>query len=237
MAVFDSIRWLWNSGAILLCLLIGMAAAAADPEPPATIDAPTRSITLPQLLQDALRNSPGLQAKRRTYEAAQARVVASWLPEDPEVGVDMEGQHHLFKFSGRSDTEYMLTQTIPFPTKLFMRGQIAMREAQVAYQQYKEEERSVIWHLEQPYYELYLIKHTVASLEAVRDLLRRMAATVQAGYEANTASQQDLLKANIELSKVDIEIFKARQQEHLSEAHFSHILNQSLETRDRKSVV
>jgi len=34
-----------------------------------------------------------------------------------------------------------------------VRGQVALRDAQMAFQQYKEKERDVIWHLEQPYYE------------------------------------------------------------------------------------
>jgi outer membrane protein TolC len=216
---------------IWVSVLFSLMAVTADAETTLPAEAPSQAVTLEQLIQGALRKSPGLQAKRRTYEAAQARVIAAWLPNDPEVGVDLEGQSELFKFSGRSDDEYMVSQTIPFPTKLLLRGQMAMRESQTAYQQYKEAERDVIWHIEQPYYELYLARTTLAALEAVRDLLGRTVATVQAGYEANAASQQDLLKANIELAKVDVDIFNVKQQAHLAEAHFSHILNEPLETR------
>lgn len=211
---------------ILACLgMLGGWSAFAEETPPA------RSVTLETLVEDVLRQSPGVQAKRHAYEAARKRVLAAWLPEDPMAGVDIEGQPDLFEFSGRTNYEYMVAQTIPFPTTLLLRGRIASRDAQMAYQRYKEEERDAVWHIEQPYYELYLNKKTLAALQDIRALLDKLATTVQGRYEANQSSQQDLLKAQIERAKIDIEIAQARQQEHSAEAHISHVLNRSLETR------
>ena len=217
--------------AVLPCALLIAGAAAQAGQPDTAGEPPAQTVSLESLIQQALEKSPGLQAKKRAYEAARGRIISAWLPGDPEVGVDVEGQPDLFQFSKRTDNEYTVTQTIPFPTKLLLRAQVASREAQMAYQRYKEEERAIVWHIEQPYYELYMTKKTLAALEEVRALLDKLANTVQARYETNNASQQDLLKAQIERSKVEIDLFNAKQQEHLSEAHFSHLLNQSLETR------
>ena len=169
-------------------------------------------------------------AKKRAYEATRGRVIAAWLPDDPMFGVDVEGQSDLFHFDSRTDNEYTVSQTIPFPTTLILRGQVAMREAQMAYQQYREKERDVVWHVEQPYYEFYLAKKTRAALEEVRALLEKLAETARRRYEANQASLQDVLKAQIERSKVDIELYQTAQDEHLAQAHLSHILNLPLNT-------
>jgi len=186
-------------------------------------------VTLERLLDEALRSSPGLRAKRRAYEAASARVFSAWLPNDPEIGTDVEGQSQLFRFD-RRDNEYSIEQTVPFPTTLILKGQIAAKDAQIAYQQYKEEERKVLWHIEQPYYELFLAKRTRSALEETQGLAERLTHVVQARYESNQAGQQDLLKASIESSKIGIERYQWNEHVHLAEAHLSHILNRSLET-------
>ena len=212
-----------------LTLVVGVASAHAQIDAPAA--APAEDVTLQRLIDTALLRSPGLQAKKRVYEAARSRVIAAWLPEDPMVGVDVEGQSSLFEFGSRTDREYMVSQTIPFPTTLLLRGQVAAREARMAYQQYKEAQRDTIWHIEQPYYDLYMNKKTIVALEEVEELLDKLSRAVQSRYESNQASQQDVLKVQIELSKARIDLFNARQQEHVAEAHFSHILDRSLETR------
>lgn len=212
------------SAAFLVC-----ASAAAEPVP--AEPALAVQTTLKQLIDQALTRSPAVQAKRRAYEAARERVISAWLPDDPEAGVNVEGQSDLFDHGSRADREYMASQTIPFPTTLLLRGQSAAREAQMAYQQFREAQRDAIWHIEQPYYELFMTKKTLGAMEEVRSLLERLSRSVQAKYETNQASQQDVLKAQIELEKAQIELVSLRQQEHLAEAHFSHLLDQSLMTR------
>ena len=219
-------QMIWS---LWLVLAVGVASAHAQPETSAVV--PAEEVTLTSLIDAALARSPGLQAKKRAYEAARSRVIAAWLPEDPTVGADVEGQSSLFDFGSRTNREYMVSQTIPFPTTLLLRGQVAAREARIAYQQYQEAQRDTIWHIEQPYYDLYMNKKTIVALEEVEELLDKLSRAVQARYASNQASQQDVLKVQIELSKVRIDLFNARQQEHVAEAHFSHILDRSLETR------
>jgi outer membrane protein TolC len=214
--------------------VISMAAALSPSGPLLAEEAastpPARSAELRSLIAQAMRDSPALAAKRRAYEAARGRVIAAWLPDDPEFGVDAEGQPELFDVGSRMNTEYMVSQRVPFPTTLILRGQEALREAQIALQHYREEERQIIWHLEEPYYTLYLAKKTRSALEEVKNLLETLAETARRRYEANQASLQDVLKAQIERSKIDIELYRISQDEHLAEAHLSHILNLPLLT-------
>ncbi len=221
-----------RTGSLLLIGALIMSNPAhilAAPESTQSEAAPKEQLTLDALLTEAIRKSPGLQAKRRAYEAARARVLAAWLPEDPEIGADVEGQSRLFRFD-RTDNEYTIAQKIPFPTTLILRGQVALKNSQIAYQQYKEEERDILWHIEQPYHELFLAKRTLIALDELRTLSDRLARSVQARYESNQAPQQDLLKARIEASRIDIERYQWNEKVHLAEAHFSHILNRPLQT-------
>lgn len=187
------------------------------------------SIDVKSLIQQAVECNPGLRVKKATYEAQRARVIDNWLPEDPRIGADVEGQPSLFDFNNRTNYEYMAEQDIPFPTKLFFRGVSAARQADVAYQDYKEEERQLIWHVEQPYYELQTARRTLQYLDEQKVLLEQLTKSVKARYEANQAAQTDILKVQIEGSKLAIETFDWKQKEHLAQAHFSHLLNKPLD--------
>jgi outer membrane protein TolC len=213
---------MWWS-AFLCAGLLMMGAVAAEEQPVA-------AVTLSQLWEDAQRVSPGIQAKKRMYEAAKARALTAWLPQDPMAGVDAEGQGSFLDLGSRANNEYMVSQTLPFPTTLWLRAQAASRDAQIAYEQYKEEERDILWHLEQPYQALYLATRTVGALEHIQQLADKLVQTARTRYESSQASQQDVLKANIELAQVDIELIRWQQRAHLAEAHLSHVLNRPLVT-------
>lgn len=190
-----------------------------------------RVVSLRDLLQMAGQKSPGLKVKKYEYEAARSKVFGAFLPMDPMIGIDVESQPDVFDFGGRMDNEYMIQQTIPFPTKLFLKGTIASKEADMAYEKYKEEERDVIWHIEQPYYQLYLAKKTLEALEENQKLLEQLAGAVKARYESGQSAQDDLLKVQIELSRNSIEVFNWRENVHIQQAHFSHLLDEPLETQ------
>src|SRR3989338_7067329 len=113
------------------------------------------------------------------------------------------------------NNEFMVAQTVPFPTKLLFRGLAASKEADAAYQAYREQERQLIWRLKEPYHKLYLAKKTIGLLEENRKLLEQAAKTAQTLYESGRAIQADVLKAYIEMSKTDIAVFNARQEERL----------------------
>ena len=186
--------------------------------------------SLEELVADTVHHSPGLRRLQEEYEAAKARVIDAWLPRDPEVGVDVEGQPDLFRFNRRTDNEYSVTQMIPFPSKLFLRGLVASKEADIAYRKYKDKEREVIWHIEEPYYKLKLYKKTLEVSEENRGLLEQILKSAKARYESNQGSQRDLLKTQIEMSKISVEVFNLKEKIHLEEAHISHVLNKPLPT-------
>ncbi len=202
-------------------LLIPMSVFAAE----------SQLIRLEDLIKEAKEKAPSLRVKKAEYEALRANVIRSWFPEDPEFGIDVEGQEDLFDFDGRMNNEFMLAQTVPFPTKVLFRGLAASKEAEAAYQSYREEERQLIWRLKEPYYRLHLAKKTIELLEEDRKLLNQASQTAQTRYESGSVTQADVIKIQIELSKIDVALFNAKQEEHLQEARLSSLLSRPMSTR------
>lgn len=188
------------------------------------------TVEIHNLVQEALIKSPAVQFKKAQYEALRSKVIKAWLPEDPMVGVDVEGQPDLFKTGERMNYEYMVSQSIPFPTKLILSGVIASKEADMAYQMYKEEERAVAWRIEQPSYQFFLAKRTLLALKESKQLLDQLSGVVQSRYEANKTDQSDVLKVQIESGEISIELFDWQQRSHIAEAAVSRQLNKPLDS-------
>ncbi len=214
---------------VFLGLLLVHSGAFAEGEN-APVLGPSAAVSIHALTQEALLKSPAVRSKKAQYEALRANVVKSWLPEDPMVGVDVEGQSDFFKAGSRADYEVMVSQTIPFPTKLLLSGIIASKEADMAYQMYKEEERAVAWRIEQPSYQLFLSKRTLLALEETQKLVEQLSSVVRSRYEANKTNQSDYLKVQIELEQISIEIFDWRQKSRIAMVAVSRQLNKPLDT-------
>src|SRR3989338_394946 len=101
-------------------ILLGALFQKAQGEEILSQDISSEILTLETLINEAFSKNPDLQAKKAEYEAKRSGVIGAWLPEDPEIGVDIEGQPKMFKFEERMNKEYMVSQSIPFPTKLFL---------------------------------------------------------------------------------------------------------------------
>lgn len=205
-------------------------AYAASPESSNSLSG---GMGLQDLIEAGVQNNPKVLSKKKAYEAKKAKVIDAWLLEDPKFGVDVEGQPSLFKFSQRSNIEYMAEQEIPFPSKLFLRGLAASKEAQIAYQEYKEEERQLIWRIEQPYHEIFLSTKTIKIMEESRQLLEQVIKSASARYETGQALQADTLRAQIEKSKVSIELFNAHERKRLAEANLSYRLGRTVLPLDK----
>jgi outer membrane protein TolC len=184
---------------------------------------------LKDLVAEAISKSPSIKARKGEYEAARSRVLAAWLPDDPEFGIDVEGQPEIFQFDERTDTEYSLTQSIPFPTKLILRGVIASKEAGILYGRYKEEEARAVRTIAELYFDLFLFRKTLESLEGEEAIFDQMLRASQGRYEGG-ARQEDLLRIEIERKRGEIEIFRLKENARVFEERLSLALGRPLAT-------
>lgn len=117
----------------------------------------------------ALHNPMASAAWYRMSAAQELRPQATAWP-DPMI----EGQY----FFRRGDTHYMLmlSQTLPFPTKLLIEGDRADRQAAAAALQYDRAVRDAIAESKMAYFDLYYIDRAQAVTAALAELYARYAA-------------------------------------------------------------
>jgi len=94
----------------------------------------------------------------------------------------------------------MVSQEVPFPGKLKLKGEMASAEAQAGFQQYQAVQLGVISRLKQAYYRLQYTYAASDLLTRNRDLLDKLLKVTEDRYSVGRAAQQDVFKAQTQLS-------------------------------------
>jgi outer membrane protein TolC len=222
----------------VILLSVVLSAPAFAQESPTTH---TGSITrLSELLAEAEKNNPQIEAARQGWQAAkQVPTQVSTLP-DPQFNLQQVNVGSPRPFAGytNSDFAYLgigVSQDIPYPGKLRLKGEIAKREADVSQQQIESVRRAVLADIKGTYFQLAYLSKTLAILEEDGELLKQMEQAADARYRSGMGTQQDILQAQLQKTKLLREIAMHHLQVGKLEAQLKQLLNRSQESPDIES--
>ncbi len=194
-------------------------AQAADPE-------------LATLLSEALRSNPEVVAAQRRYEASRQRPSqASSLP-DPmfSPGYNSNGRPWPGAGLGMEPTSqigFMVSQEFPFPGKRKLAGEMAVKEAEAEWQQYEQVQLSVVSRLKQAYYRRSYAFAAVDVLDRNLDLLRKFLRITEARYSVGKAAQQDIFKAQTQISILETKKVQLDREKRAREAEINSLVNRA----------
>jgi outer membrane protein TolC len=198
----------------------------------------TGSITpLSELLEEAEKNNPQIEAARQGWQAAnQVRTQVSTLP-DPQFNMQHVSVGSPRPFAGYTNSEFAylglgVSQDIPYPGKLRLKGEIAKRDADVSLQQIESVRRAVLAELKAGYFQLAYLSKTLTILEQDGELLKQVEQAADARYRSGMGIQQDVLQAQLQKTKLLREIAMHHLQVGKLEAHLKQLLNRSQESPD-----
>ena len=185
------------------------------------------TLSLKTLIAEALERNPGLKASRQRVSAAQAKIPQeTWSLPDPMIGVDVEGRpRNPANFTDYMNIEYMVEQEIPNPLKLWTRGKVAAREKDMVQATYLGKERKLIADLKSAYYELFMIERSIEVNRENKDLISQFLKSAETRYSVGKATQNDVLKAQVELSKLMNELVTFEQMKQTAIARLNALLN------------
>jgi len=193
-------------------------AAQAQPVPPLTLEA---------LIQEALANNPALQSAQRRVEAQRAIVPQVKTLPDPIVSVSWMGGLRPFDVMRNDPSSFRSVgamQQIPFPGKLKLRGQVADRAAEAAWWEYERLRRRVIADIKAAYYELFYLEQAIEITYKNKDLLEKLARIAEVRYAVGQGIQQDVLRAQVELSRLLQRLVVLEQQKQTAQARLNTLL-------------
>lgn len=182
------------------------------------------SVSLDELLQEALANNRGLEAAREELQAAKHRVPQSSALPDPTAGYAVMGPMLETPLGPQKDV-YEFEQMIPFPGKLLERRRIALSEVDAASAQLRQVERELVLNVSQTYYDLYAVEATIEAVEEILDLLKNFESIARSRYASQQGEQRDVAKAQAKVSETLQELFVLRQQRQTLAAFLNALLD------------
>ena len=190
-----------------------------------------KTISLKELIDEALANNPEIKASKERWEAAKAAVPQARSWEDPQLSVMFDKIPDSSINPGASmEREYSITQGFPYPGKLGLMGKMAEKEAQMIYEGYRGKGRDVLRDIKTAYYDYFMVHKAIEVNLETKEILHHLSKTAEARYATGLVSQWDVLKAQIELSQLANEIIILNQEKESVRARINRLLNRPVES-------
>ncbi|WP_425399043.1 TolC family protein [Aeoliella sp.] len=185
--------------------------------------------SLDRLVQFALSQNPEVQAARKRMEAAAHRVPVEASLPDPMLGVTAYPEQ-VQTAAGQQELALNVNQKFPARRKLNTRAGVAESQTNVARAELAAVELAVVEQVKVSYYELFYIQQAIEITETEEEELEKIRDTANARYKANLTSQQDVLRADLELSNIANELIRLHQQLDSTQAKLARALHISPQT-------
>lgn len=162
----------------------------------------TATIDLPRLRSYTLANNPEIQAMEQRWRAAQARPAQEGSLPDPMINTAYHNESfdRFSQGSGSSFLRFGAEQEVPFPGKLSLREARAAREAEREGALYRASLLNVLTRLRIAYNDYYLAHKSIEIVRDNKELLEKLTRAAEARYEVGEGLQQDVARAQVEVS-------------------------------------
>lgn len=201
---------------------------------------PTRSasavLVLGNLIEEALTQNPEIIAMRRNFDMMRARVPQAKALPEPMLSYGYTGNavplppFDIQKGDPSSARSISVTQEIPYPGKLAIKGKMANVAAESEWWNYEQVQWNVIAEVKDAYYDLYYLHKAIEVVTKNKDLLEKFTKIAEASYAVGKGIQQDVLKAQVEVSKLIDQLTVLEQRKQTAEARLNSLLFREPET-------
>lgn len=178
----------------------------------------------------ALEQNPEIQAARKKMESLAHQVPVAASLQDPMLTATAQPEP-VQTAAGEQDFILSANQKLPWFGKLGTQASVAEAQTNVARAQLASVELSTIAKVKRAYYELYFIQEAISITETERGLLIDIREVANSRYRTGATSQQDVLRADLEVSNVESELIRLRQQLESGQARLARLLHVAPRTK------
>lgn len=182
-----------------------------------------------ELVSELLQRNPEIQAARSRFEAATKRPSQAGTLPEPTATYSNFGVGHPFSRLNGSDFAYhgfSVSQEFPFPGKLALASEEAKREADSEQQKYQAVILDLSSRLKVAYYEWLTVNKDIELTRKQSDLLSRFEEIARNRYRVGKGLQQDVLKAQLEVSSLEQQLAMLDEKRQRAEAEIASLLAQ-----------
>ena len=179
-------------------------------------------INVQSLIEELVARSPEIKAARERWEAAKAVVPQVQTLPDPRLQFGYQRMPMTDPLQGAM---YGFGQEIPFPGKLRLKGEVAQSEVDRLEQEFNATRLRLIAMLKEAYFNLHYVHKSIEIVEKNKVLLMQFEKTAKARYSVGQAAQQDVFRAQVEISRVLDRLAVLDQQKESLHAAINRLVN------------
>jgi len=210
----------------LFLILVLLAPLIAAGQPDSLVIPAPATVDISFLVAEAMENNPEIRAAVHEMDARDAHASQTGTLDPPRLQFMQEGMPD-FDFGQAMYTRIDFMQSIPFPTKLVTERRIARIQAEHAHHDHLEIVNGIINRLKSAYANLWHVQQTMVLDRENARLMEEYANVAQTRYGTAGATQQDVLKAQIEKALIQNDLLSLRQQELSFKAMMMALLNRA----------
>ena len=175
-----------------------------DPARNGEEEAVFRSETLPldTVLTYAQEHSPTIRATRARVLAARERPAQVSALDDPMFTYEGFNIPENFDLTRTDNNIFKLSQKFPFPGKRRLRGEASTHEVAIVREDVRRAEVMTRASVKQAYYDLWQVHQNLLVYAREKELAAQFATIAEKKYAVGQASQPDVLRAQVELTRL-----------------------------------
>src|SRR5512138_1927804 len=201
--------------AVLLLVLAARAAAAEAPRDAAMEALPSDPV-LDGLVAQSLASRPELKQAQATVTAERERVPQAGALPDPVLSLGIQNDGFQRIQVGKMETSFyqvLLSQGLPWPGKRGLREDVAKLGADQAEAGVGRLRLGTEAEVRRAYLDLLVVRGRLALLDELERTWQRSIGTARSRYESGEGSQSDLLRAQLELNRLQQRRWSMRSEE------------------------
>ena len=188
--LLHSIGYLFSIGLMISISINGQAA---------------EQLTINAAIDEALAGNPGLATiEVRAKAMVEIPSQVNSLP-DPQLSLNIANlplDSLSFTQEGMTQFQIGITQALPYPGKLALRTQVANQEAQAAVSMVAERQLQLVLDVKTLWWNIFYLDRALSVIVRNQNLLKQIINVAETRYQVGQGLQQDILLAQLELSKL-----------------------------------
>lgn len=197
----------------------------------------TSATPLAGLIEEATANNPRILASVHAYKASTHKPKQEGALPDTQLMVQHLSVGSPRPFAGYTNSDFAYiglgaSQEFPYPGKRKLRAEVAAREADSLKEQSESAGREVIGRLKAAYFQLAFVQQAISLLQHHDGVLANMEQIVESQYRVGKGDQQEVLRAQLQHTRILQEIAMNKREEGRLEAQLKQLLGRSQDSPD-----
>lgn len=181
-------------------------------------------LTLEQAEQMALVDEPGIVSQQWQMQSLSAQSIADGQLNDPKLQVGLSNMPtDTFNFDQENMTQFKvgIIQQFPAGDSLNIKQKKTQKQSELLLSKISERKLSIIKEVRLTYFEIYYWEKAQKTIKQNKRFFSQLVDIVQSMFSVGRNNQQDLIRAQLELSRLDDRLLKISQKINTQRAKLS----------------